>query len=104
MYSSDPESSVSHAMKYFVVSRKKQAVCSNHYIICYFAGESQPEVLQAKLENGYRHEKPGNCPDHLYNNVLVNCWQPRSERPSFDLLMVAVKDAKGEMFNSIRRT
>lgn len=54
---------------------------------------TEREDLQAKLEHGYRHEKPASCPDFLYNDVLVSCWQSRTERPSFDLLTAAVKNS-----------
>jgi len=55
----------------------------------------------AKLQSGYRHPRPDNCPDHFYKDILENCWQPKTERPSFDLLKVAIKDA---LFQPVRRT
>jgi len=62
---------------------------------------SEHEDLQAKLESGYRHPKPDICPDYLYNDILLNCWQvPRTERPPFDLLKFAMKDA---LFQPIQR-
>jgi len=69
-------------------------------ITTYFSEMSQPEELQAKLETGYRHPKPDNCPEYLYNDILVNCWQTRDERPSFDRLKVVIKEA---LFEPIRR-
>jgi len=65
-----------------------------------FSDVSKREDLQAQLDKGYRHPRPGICPAHFYNDIIINCWQPRNERPSFDFLKVAIKDA---LFAPIRR-
>lgn len=56
-----------------------------------YPGMSNPEVIQ-NLEQGYRMPKPENCPDGLYN-VMVMCWQENPEnRPTFEYLRSVMED------------
>ncbi|GMT07896.1 hypothetical protein PENTCL1PPCAC_30070, partial [Pristionchus entomophagus] len=43
--------------------------------------------LYSCLKDGYRMESPHNCPDEIYN-LMVVCWQEKIEkRPSFDTIV-----------------
>ena len=49
------------------------------------------EVLQ-QLERGYRHPKPQNTPDQMYE-VMKNCWNHDPEkRPTFEFLYTVMED------------
>lgn len=48
----------------------------------------QPEEILSKLLSGYRMEKPDQCPEHVYQAIMLKCWsnEPKS-RPKFDELV-----------------
>jgi c-src tyrosine kinase len=47
---------------------------------------NQKEVVSA-VEKGYRMERPDDCPDDLYHNVMRKCWEREAlERPTFNRL------------------
>ena len=44
----------------------------------------QPEQIREKLVAGYRMEKPAECTDYLYEQVILKCWQLEpKQRPKF---------------------
>lgn len=52
---------------------------------------SNPEVIQ-NLERNYRMPKPENCPDGLYNIMLL-CWRDNpDDRPTFEYLRSVLED------------
>ncbi|KAL0604916.1 Proto-oncogene tyrosine-protein kinase LCK [Plecturocebus cupreus] len=56
-----------------------------------YPGMTNPEVIQ-KLEQGYRMVCPDNCPEELYN-IMMLCWKERPEdRPTFDYLHNVLED------------
>ncbi|KAM3594013.1 uncharacterized protein V6R79_000669 [Siganus canaliculatus] len=56
-----------------------------------YPGMSNPEVIQ-NLERSYRMPKPENCPDELYN-VMLLCWRENPEdRPTFEYLRGVLED------------
>uniref|UniRef100_A0A674P0J4 Tyrosine-protein kinase n=1 Tax=Takifugu rubripes TaxID=31033 RepID=A0A674P0J4_TAKRU len=56
-----------------------------------YPGMSNPEVIH-QLEQNYRMPKPENCPDGLYNFMLL-CWREKPEdRPTFDYLRSVLED------------
>ncbi|KAM9340887.1 tyrosine-protein kinase Lck [Symphorus nematophorus] len=56
-----------------------------------YPGMSNPEVIQ-NLERNYRMPKPENCPDGLYN-VMLMCWRESPEdRPTFEYLRSVLED------------
>uniref|UniRef100_A0A674PE11 Tyrosine-protein kinase n=1 Tax=Takifugu rubripes TaxID=31033 RepID=A0A674PE11_TAKRU len=58
-----------------------------------YPGMSNPEVIH-QLEQNYRMPKPENCPDGLYNFMLL-CWREKPEdRPTFDYLRSSCNPAK----------
>lgn len=45
------------------------------------------DVFVARLEEGYRMEKPLSCPDNIYE-VMYHCWNFHPEdRPAWDKLV-----------------
>lgn len=55
------------------------------------SGMSNPEVIH-QLEQNYRMPKPENCPEGLYNFMLL-CWREKPEdRPTFDYLRSVLED------------
>ncbi|ERE85420.1 proto-oncogene tyrosine-protein kinase LCK-like protein [Cricetulus griseus] len=54
-------------------------------------GMTNPEVIQ-NLERGYRMVRPDNCPEELYQ-IMMLCWKERpEERPTFDYLRSVLDD------------
>jgi hypothetical protein len=52
---------------------------------------SNPEVIQ-HLEQGYRMPRPDNCPEGLYN-IMLMCWSEEPEnRPTFEYLKSVTED------------
>ena len=52
---------------------------------------TNPEVIQ-NLEQGYRMVRPDNCPDELYQLMML-CWKELPEdRPTFDYLRSVLED------------
>ena len=52
---------------------------------------TNPEVIQ-NLERGYRMVRPDNCPEELYQLMML-CWKERPEdRPTFDYLRSVLED------------
>jgi len=53
--------------------------------MCYLPGMANREVLD-QIERGYRHPKPKDCPDQLYD-IMKQCWdKDPMNRPTFDYL------------------
>ncbi|CAL8299747.1 unnamed protein product [Boreogadus saida] len=56
-----------------------------------YPGMSNPEVIQ-NLEEGYRMPRPDNCPEGLYN-IMLMCWSEEPEnRPTFEYLKSVTED------------
>uniref|UniRef100_A0A2I3HXB4 non-specific protein-tyrosine kinase n=1 Tax=Nomascus leucogenys TaxID=61853 RepID=A0A2I3HXB4_NOMLE len=56
-----------------------------------YPGMTNPEVIQ-NLERGYRMVRPDNCPEELYQLMML-CWKERPEdRPTFDYLRSVLED------------
>uniref|UniRef100_A0A8C9C4U5 Tyrosine-protein kinase n=1 Tax=Phocoena sinus TaxID=42100 RepID=A0A8C9C4U5_PHOSS len=56
-----------------------------------YPGMTNPEVIQ-NLEQGYRMVRPDNCPDELYQLMML-CWKELPEdRPTFDYLRSVLED------------
>lgn len=49
--------------------------------------------LLSNLAMGYRHPQPKNCPENLYDDVMLRCWNENpDERPSFEELCRHLED------------
>lgn len=48
---------------------------------------SNKETIDA-IFNGYRMPCPNNCPESVYN-LMLNCWQEESARPTFKVKLSA---------------
>ena len=60
-------------------------------IIYTTTGMNNAEVLE-RVETGYRHRKPYNCPEDLYD-WMTKCWnQIPADRPTFEHLHVTFDD------------
>jgi hypothetical protein len=54
------------------------------------------EVL-VKVENGYRHPQPADCPDELYE-LMNTCWHSDPlDRPSFKEILDKLTDIRGRL-------
>ncbi|XP_063409092.1 platelet-derived growth factor receptor alpha-like [Mytilus trossulus] len=50
-----------------------------------YRGITNMEYLE-RLEMGFRHEKPDNCPENIYE-IMLSCWNKEpSKRPTFEYL------------------
>lgn len=50
------------------------------------------EVLD-QIDRGYRHPKPKDCPDALYDDVMKACWDADPQnRPTFEYLHSLLDD------------
>lgn len=48
----------------------------------------QPENILASLNSGYRMEKPADCDQFIYDEIILNCWRLEAKkRPTFDQLV-----------------
>lgn len=51
----------------------------------FFLGITNRDFLE-KLEMGFRHEKPDNCPENVYK-LMLSCWNKEpTKRPTFEYL------------------
>ena len=47
-----------------------------------------PELILEKLESGYRMEKPKECDEFIYDNIMLKCWNINpKQRPKFSQLI-----------------
>ena len=52
----------------------------------------QPDEILGKLASGYRMEKPADCAQHIYENVMIKCWEfEPKKRPHFSELVKEFK-------------
>ena len=48
---------------------------------------SRAHDLLDQIERGYRMPKPSECPDSLYDDVILKCWdKDPNSRPTFEFL------------------
>lgn len=56
-------------------------------------------MLILKLENGYRLEKPEQCPDEVYS-LMYKCWHAdKSKRPTFSDIVKEMKQILNDLYN-----
>ena len=45
------------------------------------------EQAVKEVQRGYRMEKPDKCPDDIYYNIILRCWDENPDkRPTFETL------------------
>jgi len=57
------------------------------------------QVVVERLQQGFRHPQPGNCPDQLYE-IMLGCWyKDPSDRPTFEILFKDLEEFYEKSFN-----
>ncbi len=56
-------------------------------------------LVLLKLQNGYRLDKPDECPDDVYN-LIYKCWNiDRARRPNFNAIVDELKFILADLYD-----